>query len=145
AELEHDLGVVAGSLGQRQGGVTPVLAARLVGHFRRALDSEPGHVVAGLSLAEALRLAGRQDEAITQARATLADLERQADLDPRLLDAGRFPGGFDLFRIEWERAAWDNAGRPTVQAQAKRRLLRCRLHTLLAELTGELSHYHEAA
>src|SRR5207244_7360042 len=59
--------------------------------------------------------------------------------------AGRFPLGFDLFRVEWERAAWSNAGRLTAEASARTTLLRWRLHTLLAEATGELAHYYEAA
>src|SRR5205823_4108605 len=36
-------------------------------------------------------------------------------------------------------------GRPVAEVQAKRALLRGRLHTLLAELTGDLPHYYEAA
>ena len=43
------------------------------------------------------------------------------------LDAGPFPPGFDLFRVEWERAAWAHAGDPNAEAAAKVSLLRWRL------------------
>src|SRR5262249_49189531 len=61
------------------------------------------------------------------------------------LDAPHFPPTFDPFRVEWERAAWANAGRPSREARAKFDLLRWRLHALLGELTGDLVHFHEAA
>ena len=60
------------------------------------------------------------------------------------LNAGHFPPAFDPFRVEWERAAWDHAGDPAAETHAKRALLRWRLHTLLATVTGELSHHYEA-
>jgi hypothetical protein len=65
-------------------------------------------------------------------------------LDPDSLDGGHFPPSFDLFRVEWERAAWGHAGLPAAEAEAKRELLRWRLHALLADLTGDLAHRHEA-
>ncbi len=60
-------------------------------------------------------------------------------------DAGHFPPRLDTFHIAWQCAAWSHAGQPVAEAQAKRRLLRWRLHELLAVLTGELTHYQEAA
>ncbi len=60
------------------------------------------------------------------------------------LDAPRFPQGFDFFRVEWERAAWQHAGDREGEASAKRALLRWRLHHLLAELTQDIPHYYEA-
>jgi hypothetical protein len=51
---------------------------------------------------------------------------------------------YDAFRVEWDRAAWANIGRAKKEAQAKRMLLRWRLHGLLADLPGDLVHYHEA-
>jgi GT2 family glycosyltransferase len=60
------------------------------------------------------------------------------------LDAAPCPPGFDLLRVEWERAAWANAGEPAAEARAKRDLLRWRLHLHLAEGTGELRHAYEA-
>src|SRR5262249_50405005 len=68
-----------------------------------------------------------------------------AEVRPGWLDAGHFPPAFDLFRVEWERAAWARAGSPVAQTCAKRDLLRWRLHALLAGLTGDLTHYYEAA
>jgi glycosyltransferase involved in cell wall biosynthesis/predicted Zn-dependent protease len=63
---------------------------------------------------------------------------------PLGLSSGHFPTEFDFFRVEWERAAWLNAGRPRAEKRAKVELIRWRLHGLLAELTGELGHYYEA-
>src|SRR5205085_52536 len=37
-----------------------------------------------------------------------------------------------------------NAGRPAAEDRAKRDLLRWRLHGLLADQTGDLTHHHEA-
>jgi hypothetical protein len=61
-------------------------------------------------------------------------------LSPEALEAPPYPGTFGVLRVEWERAAWQNAGRPAGEQAAKRELLRWRLHTLLAELTGDLAH-----
>src|SRR5262249_49500474 len=61
------------------------------------------------------------------------------------LDAGLFPFGFDLLRVEWERCGWSYAGRPDEEAQAKCKLLRWRLHSLLAEWTHDVAHAYEAA
>jgi GT2 family glycosyltransferase/Flp pilus assembly protein TadD len=88
---------------------------------------------------------GQPQAAIDQARQTLARLEGEANWSPDVLDAGHFPPDFDLFRVEWERAAWMHAGHPAAETEAKRTLLRWRLHGLLAELTGNLAHYYEAA
>ena len=60
------------------------------------------------------------------------------------LAAGHFPVGFDLFRVEWERAAWNNAGDPAGEERAKRQLICWRLQALLAELTGDSDHAYEA-
>ena len=62
-------------------------------------------------------------------------MELTADQDIDWLNAPHFPQGFDLFRVEWERAAWKHAGDPAGERKAKRRLVRFRLHSLLAELT----------
>jgi hypothetical protein len=59
-------------------------------------------------------------------------VDRLPRLRPDLLDAGHFPTAFDLFRVEWERAAWKHAGDPAAEARAKRDVLRWRLHALLA-------------
>lgn len=125
-------------------------ASTAVEHFRTALARDPGHVMAGLNLAEALNLVGDNSQALDQARRTLTILDRQASLDPLVLDAGHFPRGMDLFQVEWQRAAWMNAGQPasgapeTPEATAKRGLLRWRLHALLGEGPGGLAHWYEA-
>src|SRR5262249_6299433 len=64
---------------------------------------------------------------------------------PNVLDAGHYPPEYGHLRVEWERAAWRHPGDPGGEARAKAGLLRWRLHTLLADLTGELPHYYEAA
>ncbi len=58
--------------------------------------------------------------------------------------SAHFPPGFDLFRVEWERAAWQHAGQSNAEAFAKLKLIRWRLHLLLGELTGDVHHYFEA-
>ncbi len=124
----------------------PAEAARAaVGYFRRALECDPAHLLAGLNLAEALALSGQKAEAAAQARRTLATLDRGEGLAAEALDAGHFPAEYDIFRVEWERAAWSNAGCPQAEAHAKTVLLRWRLNALLADLTGELPRYYEAA
>src|SRR5208282_3702673 len=65
-------------------------------------------------------------------------------IDLQTLDAPHFPPVLDLFRVEWERAAWQHAGRPEDEARAKADLLRWRLHALVAELSGALAHHYEA-
>ncbi|HVS38638.1 MAG TPA: glycosyltransferase [Gemmataceae bacterium] len=143
AALHHARGLVAG-LGPG-GVVTAALAEQAARAFRRALEYGPDNAASGLALAEAHALLGQKHLAVEGARRILLLLARGGGLGPEALDSGRFPPGFDYFRIEWERAAWLNAGRPEAERRAKADLLRWRLHALLAELTGDLSHYHEAA
>jgi GT2 family glycosyltransferase/Flp pilus assembly protein TadD len=145
AALHNAWGLALVQAGRRGGPVTATLAERAAGHFRRALACEATHVVAGLNLAEALVGLEQTQAAIEQARQTLALLEGPATWSAEVLDAGHFPPEFDLFRVEWERVAWANAGRSPAEAEAKRTLLRWRLHQLLAELTGNLAHHYEAA
>jgi GT2 family glycosyltransferase/tetratricopeptide (TPR) repeat protein len=136
AALHHALGVaviLAGGAAEQ--------AAR---SFQETLRLDPGHAVAALNLAEAWLDAGQPAQAIEQARRALILLERTAT-QPSWRDAAPYPRGFDHLRVEWERAAWAHPGSPAAEADAKRDLLRWRLHTLLASLTGDLSHYHEAA
>jgi len=122
------------------------LAQRAAGHFRRALVHDPGHPLAGLNLAEALLAAGQREAAAEQAKTTLKALESPDAVGTsiRWLDDPHFPPGYDLFRVEWERAAWSHAGQPAAEAAAKLALVRWRLHTLVADLSGTLSHYYEA-
>jgi GT2 family glycosyltransferase/Flp pilus assembly protein TadD len=145
ADLHNALGLAVTLVAQGRGPTTGALAEKAVGHFRAAVQHDSDHAVAGLNLVEALVGIGQASEAVEQARRTLAILDRVAENQPRWLDAGHFPPSFDLFRVEWERAAWVNAGRPAAEAEAKRTLVRWRLHALLADLTSDLVHFHEAA
>jgi glycosyltransferase involved in cell wall biosynthesis/tetratricopeptide (TPR) repeat protein len=120
------------------------LAALALAHFRTALARDPADVLAGLNAAEALGQLGKVPQAIAQAQAALQKLEESNTLSPDSRDVCHFPPSFDLFRVEWERAAWANAGQPEAEIAAKRDLLRWRLHTLLAEWTGDLGHFYKA-
>jgi tetratricopeptide (TPR) repeat protein len=117
---------------------------QVVEALRQALQHDPLHVVARLHLAEVLLEMGQKGEACEQARQALAFLEHRPHLPPELLDAPQLPPAFDCFSVEWERAAWDNAGRPLDEQSAKHEQLRGRLHALLAAATGDLVHYYEA-
>jgi tetratricopeptide (TPR) repeat protein len=145
AALSNALGLAAALALPRTGPAPAALVEEAAGHFHRAVAAAPDHPLANLNLAEALAALGQKDLAARGARRLLALVERAPDLDPAALDAGHFPPAFDHFRVEWERAAWANAGRPAAEARAKAELLRWRAHALLAELTGDLAHYHEAA
>jgi GT2 family glycosyltransferase/tetratricopeptide (TPR) repeat protein len=145
AARHNALGLALVQANRHGGPVTVALAEKAADHFRHALDCSPGHVVAGLNLVEVLVGLDQPQAAIAQARRTLARLEGPGTWSADLLDAGHFPPDFDLFRVEWERAAWTHAGHSQAEAEAKRTLLRWRLHALLAELTGNLAHYYEAA
>jgi glycosyltransferase involved in cell wall biosynthesis/Flp pilus assembly protein TadD len=113
--------------------------------LQRAWAADANHLIGGLNLAEALAATGQGEAAVEQARHTLDRLDRCPLLTPTVLDAPSLPPGFDLFRVEWERTAWAHAGRPEDEARAKSTLLRWRLHSLLATLTGRLAHYYESA
>jgi glycosyltransferase involved in cell wall biosynthesis/predicted Zn-dependent protease len=145
AELHNALGLAVTRANQGAGPVTALLAEQAAAHFRRAAEADPQHLLAGLNLAEALVGIDNRAEAAEVAGRTLAALQRQPDLDLAALEGGHFPPAFDHFRVEWERAGWSHAGDPAAEAAAKRDLLRWRLHSLLADLTGELAHYEEAA
>jgi glycosyltransferase involved in cell wall biosynthesis/Tfp pilus assembly protein PilF len=143
ATLHHDLGLAL-TLDETAPGTTAAQAERALGYFQRALACDPNHVLAALNVAEVLAAGGQAPAAVEQARRTLVLVEQLDALAPEVLDAGHFPVCFDPFRVEWERAAWAHAGDLPAETQAKRALLRWRLHTLLADLTGELTHRYEA-
>jgi hypothetical protein len=96
--------------------------------FEKAWTCDSRHVVAGLNVAEALADLGHKDDAVQQARQTLEVLDGLPELDARVIEAAHYPPEFDLFHVEWERAGWQHAGQPGQEAQAKRDLLRWRLH-----------------
>jgi glycosyltransferase involved in cell wall biosynthesis/Flp pilus assembly protein TadD len=121
------------------------LAKCVAGYFERAWQCDPTFVPAGLNLAQALADAGQSQAAIEQARRALDVLDHEPSLSAHCWDAPRYPSRFDLFRVEWERAAWAHAGNVAAQTQAKKELLRWELNFLLADLTNEPRHYYEAA
>jgi GT2 family glycosyltransferase len=167
AELHNALGLAVTLAAQRNRITTDGLAREAVGYFRRAVERDPGHAIAGLNLVEALIGAGQTTEAIEQAR-RMASLSHGLNTDetrtrsPGIrplhplnvspshpltsswLDAPHFPPAYDFFRVEWERAAWTNAGDPVGEENSKRNLVRWRLHSLLGALTGDLTHHFEA-
>jgi GT2 family glycosyltransferase/predicted O-methyltransferase YrrM/predicted Zn-dependent protease len=112
--------------------------------FGQALACDPRDLVAGLSRAEALLAAGQPGAAAEAARHALAALEGGPGGDADL-DLSPYPGGFDALRVGWEAAAWRHPDGRAAEADSKRALLRGRLHALLADLTGGLGHYYEAA
>src|SRR5439155_18702117 len=97
---------------ERQGEPGPAMAQAAAGYLGRAVSCDPGHVLAGLSLALALNICGQRQAAIEQARRSLQRLECETTFQRNGLDAGAFPFGFDVFRVEWERCAWQHPGRP---------------------------------
>ncbi len=136
--------VLENALGAAYSLAAPHDPGRAARAFQDAWNADPRHVIAGGNLAEVLVKLEQRDHAAEQARRTLAVLDTMDGLPASLLDAPLLPAGYDLFRVEWERAAWANAGRPADERTAKATLLRWRLHTLLGEVTGELAHYYEA-
>src|SRR5712692_2116249 len=76
ASLHNDLGVLAARNADLKRSAE--LSETAIEHFRRAVGIAPGHVVAGLNLAEAWAAAGRKQEAIEQARCLLASLDQGA-------------------------------------------------------------------
>jgi GT2 family glycosyltransferase/tetratricopeptide (TPR) repeat protein len=145
SRLHNGLGLAV-ALDTGAGGRLPADAAgRSAGYFQQALRADPGNVLAGLNFAETLVALKQSQPATALARGLLEVLAEQGEALAPWLDGGHFPPGYDLFRVEWERAAWAHAGQPAAEARAKRRLLRWRLHALLASATGAVSHYFEAA
>jgi tetratricopeptide (TPR) repeat protein len=145
AELHNALGLAATLATRGQRPTLGAAAEQATPHFQRALTADPEHLVALLNHVECLTAVRQHQPAIEQARRLLSLLDRGRGLDPRALGAVHFPPEFDHFRVEWERAAWQHAGRPRAEARVKGELLRWRAHALLADLTGDLVHYHEAA
>jgi GT2 family glycosyltransferase/tetratricopeptide (TPR) repeat protein len=144
AGWHNALGVMLGRQAHNRGSA-PAAAEVAAECFRRALDCQPGYVLAGLNLAQALAAAGQDLAAVEAARRTLEVLQRSDAGGAHALDGLPWGPSFDLFHVEWERAAWSNAGRPDAEVRDRQRLVRWRLHALLAQWTGELVHACEAA
>jgi len=104
--------------------------------------AEPSPLLADLARVELLARSGTKPQAIDLARTTLATAQRP--LTQSWSPVEPWPDGFDFARVEWEQAAWLNAGDPVAEAEAKQEILRWRLHLLLADLNNDLVHYYEA-
>jgi GT2 family glycosyltransferase/Tfp pilus assembly protein PilF len=144
AALHNALGLAVAMAAQRGGPITGASAAQAAGYFERGASADTNDVMARLNWAEALAGSGQAQAAIDRANEALQALDQQRELAPETLDAPHFPPAFDVFRVEWERAGWANAGGPEGEGAAKRDLLRWRLHGLLAELSDRLGHHYEA-
>lgn len=139
AELHNALGLLHSRAGQ------PQAVQTALSYFQRALSHQPNDAMVALNAAECLVVLHQDQPAVDLAHNALAILDSGALLNRETLGTPHFPVAFNDFRVEWERAAWANAGQPAAEERAKRHLLRWRLHLLLAELTGEVHHYYEAA
>ena len=143
-ELHTMLGLVLARRAQRWGRFDRACVVAVERHLRRAVELAPRRPLLRLNLAEALWRLGRDDDAAEECRRALADVERNEPAVDGDLDIGHFPPAFDTFRVEWERAAWSNAGSPRREREAKLRLVRWRLHCVLAALSDDLAHYRAA-
>ena len=152
ADLQNSLAIATyGAVARQDGGMQGIGEA-----FVRASRTKDAHLIANLNLAEALAKAGKREAAIHEAHRALHLLERESyptsDDKTRSISGmetkpdywmPHFPHGYDFFRVEWERAAWENAGDREGEIRAKRNLIRWRIHHLLAEQSKELRHYYE--
>jgi GT2 family glycosyltransferase/tetratricopeptide (TPR) repeat protein len=143
--LHNGLGLAAVLESRAQGLSAEQAASRSLGYFQRACQADPGDPFGATNFALALAAAGQTREAADAARAALRALDARERHGVAGLEDPPFPPAYDLFRVEWERALWTNAGNHAAEARTKAMLLRWRLHMLLATLTGDLAHYAEAA
>jgi hypothetical protein len=111
--LHNALGLILAASGQG--------AHEVANYFARAVERDPGHILARLNWVEALALSGEKDNAAAQAERVLKLLDEQSSIAAEILDSGHYPVQFDFFRVEWERAAWQNAGDPRAVALAAAR------------------------
>jgi hypothetical protein len=139
AELHTMLGLAVARRAQRLAQFDDECVARVARDFRRAVELAPERAMLRLNLAEALWRLGRRVEAAEHCEAGLAAVDDAAAFGEDDLDLGHFPPAFDTFRVEWECAGW-SAG----EREAKFRLVRWRLHSVLAALTDDLEHYRAA-
>jgi glycosyltransferase involved in cell wall biosynthesis/tetratricopeptide (TPR) repeat protein len=133
-------GMMAALRGQARQGYTPEGLRQIGRWFHQA--TQAGSTLGALNLVETLVALAENAVAVEGARRLLAQL--LGGLAEEDLELPRFPPGYDHFRVEWERAAWQHAGSPAREAEAKLALIRWRLHMVLGDLTGELHHFHEA-
>jgi GT2 family glycosyltransferase/tetratricopeptide (TPR) repeat protein len=112
--------------------------------FQEAVTRDPNQIITRLNLAVAHSTAGNRQETINEARTALNLLESDYAASQFNVDSSFIPRRFNFFRVEWEKAAYLNAGRPAVERSAKLSLIKWRLHRLLAGLTGAIAHHYEA-
>ncbi len=119
-------------------------AGRAVPPLHAGLGLAPSSVLAALGLVEAMHRVGRPDVAADGARRLLTSLlERGVPADEAMWPLP--DPSFGHFRMAWQRASIRHPGDPAARDAERTRLVRWRLHTLLASVTGELAHHHEAA
>jgi len=106
--------------------------------------SELARVMAGCEPVLTSGAPGFGPEAVEPARRALTFLDRPGPLELAGWDPEPSAAAFDPFFVEWQRAGWLDAGRLDAEDEAKRRLLRWRLHAWLARVTGDLAHHYEA-
>ena len=145
ADADELLAFVAARQAQRHRNFDRECCSHAVELLQKAVARAPDRILLRLNLAEALWRAGVERDAADACRHALARLEASSTLDDADLNAPHFPPAFDTFRVEWERAAWANAGCPAAEGRSKRRLLEWRLRSMLAALTGDLAQYGRAA
>lgn len=138
------LGLVIARQAQREGAFDYTCVVRAAGLLRQAVELAPERPLLRLNLAEALWRAGEDADALDACRRAIALIENAGGLCEDDLNGGHFPPAYDTFRVEWERAAWTNAGRPRGEAHAKLVLLEWRLCSLVATLSGDLDYYRRA-
>jgi GT2 family glycosyltransferase len=139
AELQHLLALLQSRLtaGEK-------VAGDLSQQLERIVLADANRWMAQLNLVEALASAGQTQVACQRANRLLAKLNELQETDASSVDAPHWPPGFDWFRVAFERAAWRHAGQPVAEGAAKRCLICWRLHTLLAQVTGDVVHAYEA-
>ncbi len=143
AMLHHALGT---ALLRRDVDSTVAIAnAEVAGeHFRKAVGKDPSNPVTRVNLVESLRIAGRQDEAIHEARRCLWLLRDEPTEPTGWCKSPLAWFDYGYFRIEWEKAAWEHGRDAVAEALAKTRLLRWQLQSFLASSSGEMVHQYEA-
>jgi GT2 family glycosyltransferase/Flp pilus assembly protein TadD len=142
ASLNSALGIVTACQAGRDGKSDAANLA--LEYFERAVALDQHDPMAGLNLVEALIVCRELDRAVVEAKRVLSSLDQATDLGVAR-DAGHFPPVFDEFRVAWEQAGWSHAGDVAAEDRAKRQLIGWRLHSLLADLTGDLEYYEKAA
>jgi GT2 family glycosyltransferase/Flp pilus assembly protein TadD len=136
AAMHNNLGVILLATGSKVGPAVSCFAA--------GLSHEPAHCLIALNYAEALARQGDKQAALNAAKHARRLLDKCSSIGNADLDTPPLASGFDSFRTAWERAALENVGDPASEAKAKHAVLYWRSQALLAELTGDVHHYHEA-